>query len=158
MTSTDDTGVVTLPAPPENGSRHGLRRVVSVGLVAVLAAALTTTLVAALAGAAGVDFEIADGSETIPLGGFTTVTAVFALVGVVIAVALQRWSDHPARRFVQITVPLTVISLVPPFLAGGSGASASTVTTLVTLHLVAAAVMIPTLARSLHGPTIDRSA
>jgi hypothetical protein len=44
-------------------------------------------------------------------------------------------------------VSLTAISLVPPFL---SGADTGTTATLLGLHLVAAAVMIPTLARSLR--------
>jgi hypothetical protein len=47
-------------------------------------------------------------------------------------------------------VTLTGLSLVPPFLAG---ADAATVTTLLGLHLVAAAVMIPALARSLRTRT-----
>ncbi|MBE1603443.1 hypothetical protein HEB94_000291 [Actinopolymorpha pittospori] len=47
-------------------------------------------------------------------------------------------------------VPLTAISLVPPLL---SGANTATTTALVVLHLVPAAVMIPTLARSLRTRT-----
>ena len=45
---------------------------------------------------------------------------------------------------------LTAISLVPPLL---SGASTATTTALLALHLVAATVMIPTLARSLRTRT-----
>ena len=75
------------------------------------------------------------------------VTGFFSLVGVVIAVALLRWSAHPARRFVWTAVSLTAISLVPPLL---SGASTGTITTLVVLHLVAATVMIPALVRGLR--------
>ena len=45
---------------------------------------------------------------------------------------------------------LTVISLVPPLL---SAANAATTTALIALHLVAAAVMVPTLARSLRTRT-----
>jgi hypothetical protein len=44
-------------------------------------------------------------------------------------------------------VALTAISLIPPLLAG---ANAATTTALLALHLVPAAVMIPTLARSLR--------
>jgi len=71
-------------------------------------------------------------------------------VGTVIAVALLRWSAHPAARFVWTAVSLTVISLVPPLL---SGADPATTTALVGLHLVAATVMIPTLTRSLRTRT-----
>ena len=45
---------------------------------------------------------------------------------------------------------LTAISFVPPLL---SGADTATVAALVALHLVAATVMIPTLARSLRTRT-----
>jgi len=110
---------------------------------------VATTLAAALAYAIGVDFEIPDGGEAIPLSGFAVMTGVFSAVGVVIAAALLRWSARPAERFVQTAVTLTAISFVPPLL---SGADATTVTTLLGLHLVPAAVMIPTLARSLRKP------
>ncbi len=103
-------------------------------------------LVAALARAVGVDFEVPEGGETIPLPGFATATCFFSVVGIALAAALRRWSARPAQRFVQTAVTLTAISLVPPLL---SGADAATTLTLLALHLVAAAVMIPALARSL---------
>jgi hypothetical protein len=117
--------------------------------LAVLAAMAATTLGAALARALGVDFQIPAGGETIPLPGVAVLTGIFSSVGVVLAVALRRWSSRPAARFVAMTVPLTVISLVPPFLVG---ASAATVAALVTLHLIAAAVVIPVLTRRLRQP------
>ncbi|WP_436532185.1 DUF6069 family protein [Actinoplanes sp. HUAS TT8] len=114
---------------------------------ATVAAVVVTTLAAALARAAGVDFEVPDGGETIPVPGFAVVTGFFAVLGVVIAVALRRWSSNPARRFLWIAVPLTVISLVPPLLVGANGA---TIAALLGLHLVAAAIMIPALTRALR--------
>jgi predicted MFS family arabinose efflux permease len=75
------------------------------------------------------------------------ITGLCSGVGVVIAGALLRWSARPARRFVWIAGSLTVVSLVPPLLSGGDTA---TVATLVGLHLVAATVMIPVLARTLR--------
>ncbi|MFF3444486.1 DUF6069 family protein [Streptosporangium sp. NPDC002721] len=150
MNSMNDTGVVAGPAPGRTGRPHRLRGLAGTGFVATLAAMAATTLAAALAQAAGVDFEIPDGGETIPLPGFAVVTGFFSVVGVVIAVALLRWSARPAERFVWTAVSLTAISLIPPFL---SGANAATVTALLGLHLVPAAVMIPTLARSLRART-----
>jgi len=129
------------------GPTHQLRGLAGTGLVATLAATVVTTGAAALARAAGVDFEVPDGGETIPLPGFAVVTGFFSVVGTVIAVALLRWSARPAERFVWTAVSLTAISLVPPFL---SGADAASVTALLGLHLVAAAVMVPTLARGLR--------
>jgi hypothetical protein len=78
------------------------------------------------------------------------VTGFFSVVGIVIAAALLRWSARPAERFVQAAVTLTAISLVPPLL---SEANTATTTALLALHLVAAAVMIPTLARALRTRT-----
>jgi Family of unknown function (DUF6069) len=123
-----------------------MRRLAVTGLLAVPVAVVVTTVTAALARAAGVDFELPDGGEAIPLAGFAVVTGVFSVVGVILAVAFQRWSARPAERFRWTTVALTAISLVPPFL---TGANTATVTTLVGLHLVPAAVMISALARSL---------
>ena len=133
---------------------HPLRGLVGVGLTATLATVLATTLAAALAQAAGVDLVVAD-DETIPLSGIAVVTSVFSVVGVVIAVALLRWSARPAERFVRTAVPLTAISLVPPAISGAGPATAGT---LAGLHLVAAAVMIPALARGLRVRTAHRSA
>ena len=129
------------------GCEHRFRRLAGTGLVATLAAVAATTLAAALAQAVGVDFELPDGGETIPLPGFAVVTAFFSVVGVVIAAALLRWSARPAERFVWTAGSLTALSLVAPFL---SGADTATITALLGLHLVAATVMIPALARSLH--------
>lgn len=118
------------------------------GLLAALAAMVATALAAALAQAIGVDFEIPDGGETIPLPGFAVVTGFFSVVGIVIAVVLRRWSTRPAERFLWTAVSLTAISLIPPLV---SGAASTTVATLLGLHLVAAAVMVPALARSLRA-------
>ena len=123
-----------------------MKRLAITGLLAGVAAVVATTIAAALARAVGVDFEISDGADAIPVSGIAFVTGVFSVVGVVIAVALLRWSARPAEQFVWTAVSLTAISLIPPFLAG---ADAGTTSALIGLHLIAATVMIPTLARSL---------
>jgi hypothetical protein len=123
-----------------------VRGLVGAGVGATLAAVVATALAAAAARALGVDFEVRDG-ETIPVSGVAVVTGFFCLVGVGLAAALLRWSARPAERFVRSAVTLTALSLVPPFL---SGADAATVATLLGLHLVAATVMIPALARGLR--------
>ena len=150
MNSMNDTRVVAGPASGKTSHTHRLRGLAGTGLIATLAAMVATTLAAALAQAVGVDFEVPDGGETIPLAGFAVVTGIFSVVGVVIAVALLRWSARPAKRFVWTTVSLTAISLVAPLL---SGANTATTTALLGLHLVPAMVMIPTLARSLRTRT-----
>ena len=150
MNTMNDTGLVAGPASGQTSHTHRLRGLAGTGLLATVAAMLATTLAAALARAVGVDFEIPDGGETIPLPGFAVVSGFFSVVGIVIAVALLRWSARPAGRFVQTAVTLTAISFVPPLL---SGADAATTAALVGLHLVPASVMIPTLAQSLRSRT-----
>jgi hypothetical protein len=150
MNNASDAGVVADPASGRASYAHRVRGLASTGFIATLAAMVATTLTAALARAAGVDFEIPDGGETIPLSGFAVVTGFFSVVGVVIAAALLRWSARPAERFVWTAVSLTAISLVPPLI---SGATTATITALIGLHLVAATVMIPSLSRSLRTPT-----
>jgi hypothetical protein len=134
---------------------HRFRGLAGLGLLAALTAVATTTLAAALAGAAGVDFEVPDGGETIPLAGFAVVTGFFSIVGVVLALGLLRWSARPAERFGWTAAALTAISLVPPVV---SGASAATIAVLLGLHLVPAAVMIPALTRSLRARSRDQGA
>ena len=150
MNSMNDTGVVAGPASGQTSYIERLRMLAVTGFIAALAAMVATTLAAALAQAVGVDFQVPDGGETIPLSGFAVVTGFFSVVGIVIAVALLRWSARPAERFVWTAVSLTVISLVPPLL---SEAAPATAVALIGLHLVAATVMIPTLARSLRART-----
>ena len=147
MNSMQDSGVVTGLASGKTSHTHPFRGLAVTGFIAALAAMVATTLAAALAEAVGVDFEIPEGGEAIPLSGFAVVTGLFSVVGVVIAVALLRWSARPAERFVWTAVSLTSISLVPPLLCG---ATSATTIALLGLHLVAATVMIPALARSLR--------
>jgi hypothetical protein len=147
MNSMNDPGVVADPASARTSRAARLRGLVVTGLIATLAAMVATTLAAALARAAGVDFEVPHGGETIPLPGFAVVTGFFSVIGVAIALAFLRWSARPAQRFVWTAVSLTAISFVPPLF---SGANTATITALIGLHLVAATVMIPTMSRSLR--------
>ncbi|MGH3386508.1 MAG: DUF6069 family protein [Nocardioidaceae bacterium] len=117
------------------------------GGLATVAAVVATSVVAAVAKAVGVDFELPDGGASMPWTGVALMTGIFSVVGIVIAAAFRRWSAHPAKRFITTTVTLTAISLLPPFLVD---ANAPTVTALLLIHLVAAAVMIPALTRALE--------
>lgn len=149
MSSTIEDGVVAAPARGRTSRTRRLRGLAGTGLAATVAATAVTTLAAALTQAVGVDFAV-DGGERTPLSGIAVVTGFFSSVGVVIAAALLRWSARPVERFVWTAVSLTAISLVPPVL---HGADTATVTALIGLHLVAATVMIPSVARSLRTRT-----
>lgn len=68
-------------------------------------------------------------------------------VGVLLAKALQRWSARPARTFVAATVVMTALSVVPDF--STSGITTASRLVLALTHLVAAAIVIPAVARRL---------
>ena len=121
---------VAAPASGRTGSRHPLRRIAVTGLVATLAAMVATAVAAALARAVGVDFEVPEGGETIPVTGVAVVTGVLSLVGTVIAAALLRWSARPAERFLRTAVTLTVVSVVPPVLSGANASTTGSRTTM----------------------------
>ena len=118
--------------------------IVRTGLGAPAGAAAAPTAVAAAGNAAGVSLDI-DG-QPIPLLGFAQLTALFALLGVALAIALARKAQHARTTFVRTTVALTALSLIPDLLIN---AEASTTALLMTTHLVAAAIVIPAIARRL---------
>ncbi len=114
------------------------------GVAAAAVASVATTTAAALGHAAGISLDM--GGEPIPVLGFGTLTAVFSLVGLVIAAVLSRWARHPQATFVRTTVLLTAVSLVPDAIAD---AGSSTKALLMLTHLIAAAIVIPAVARRL---------
>jgi len=85
--------------------------------------------------------------ETIPLAGFAQMTFIGAVLGGIIVAVLNRHSSEPRRRFLQTAVVLTTLSCVPsiafPSAAAPSWRWSST-------HLVAAAIIVPVLARQAH--------
>lgn len=114
------------------------------GLLAGLVAAVATTTVVMVARAA--DVPVAVQGEQIPLAGFAQLTLVATVIGIVIARVLSTRARHPRHTFMVATVALTAVSLVPDVLADATTASRLT---LGLTHLVAAAIVIPTLAKRL---------
>jgi hypothetical protein len=110
-------------------------------LVAAGAGALVTAA-AAIAHAAGVSFAVE--GEMIPLAGFAQLTVVGAVIGGVLLAVLNRRSRSARRRFLQVTAALTALSCVPSIAWPDD---AATKVALVALHLAAAAVIVPVLAR-----------
>jgi hypothetical protein len=139
MTVTPATDAVTTSTRTD--ARAGLWRI---GLVATVVAAAATTVVAAIASAADVPLAI-DGEE-IPIPGFATMTALWSVVGIVLAWAMGRWAPRPRATFVTTTVVLTLVSFLPAVTADTD--TATSVVLCVT-HVVAAAVVIPMLASRL---------
>jgi len=114
------------------------------GVLATVAASAATPVVAATATVAGISLDV--GGAPIPVLGFGTLTAFFSLIGVVLAVVMARVARHARSTFVRTTVVLTALSFVPDLIAP---AAPSTKVLLMLTHLVAAAIVIPTIARRL---------
>jgi hypothetical protein len=114
-------------------------------VIAGLSASAATSVVAAVAHAAGVSLNI--NGEPIPVSGFATLTLLFTTVGFGLAVAVRRWAGNPRRTFIRTTVALTALSFLPDLLV--SGAAAETRVSLMVTHLVAAAMFIPAIASRL---------
>jgi hypothetical protein len=112
------------------------------GVASAVVAAAVTTVLASVAAAAGVSFADHTG-ESIPLAAFPQLTLVFSLLGVGLAALTARKARRPRSTFIRTTVALTVLSYVPDLTFGFDAASAAT---LITLHTVAAAIVVPTLA------------
>ena len=111
------------------------------GVAAAVVASVATTVLAAVASAAGVSFADSTGAS-IPIAGFAQLTLIFSLVGVGIAAVMARKARRPRSTFVR-TVALTALSFVPDLTFGFDVGSAAT---LIALHIVAAAIVVPTLA------------
>ncbi|MDT4989903.1 MAG: hypothetical protein QOI74_3997 [Micromonosporaceae bacterium] len=116
------------------------------GLAAAAAASAATMTVAAAGHAAGISLNL--GGAPIPVTGFGVLTAVFSMVGLVLAVVLAYKARAPRRTFLRTTVVLTVLSLIPDVIAD---AGPATKVLLIATHLVAAAIVVPAVARRLAG-------
>jgi hypothetical protein len=116
------------------------------GVLATAIACAATPLVAAAGHAVGVSLDV--GGAPIPVLGFGTLTAFFSLIGVVLAVVMSRVARHRHSTFVRTTVVLTVLSFVPDLIAP---AAPATKALLMLTHVVAAAIVIPVVARKLSS-------
>ena len=127
------------------------RPVWKVGALATLTGAIVTEAFSLAARAIDIPMKAADpGAEAakdIPVGGFAMAVVMWAAVGILLAVALARWARRPARTFVITTVTLTALSLVGPAVA--THTETATRVVLAVAHVVAAAVVIPPIARRL---------
>ena len=133
--------------PSVQPTRPSTRRLVRSGALAGAIAAVCTTLVAAIASAADVSLDVDD--TAIPIPAFAWWTLVGAALGVVLARLLRE-----RRRFVVVTTAAVGLSLVPAIAAPDDTATRAV---LVGAHLLAAAIIIPTLSHQLIAVDNDRS-
>jgi len=137
------------PTPHEpivQSTRPSTRRLARSGALAGAIAAVCTTVVAVIASAAGVSLDI--NAEAIPIPAFAWLTIVGAALGVVLARLLRE-----RRRFVIVAMVATGLSLIPAIAAPDDNATKAV---LVGTHLLAAAIIIPTLSRRLTAANNDR--
>jgi hypothetical protein len=134
---------VTTTAPAKPLTTGGL---ITGGLTAAAVAAAATSTVAAAGEFAGISLVV--NGAPIPVSGFAVLTVIFSVVGLVLALVLARTARRPRTAFVRTTVVLTGLSLVRDVLGD---ASAATKILLMLTHLVAAAIVIPAVARRLSA-------
>jgi amino acid transporter len=142
MSTTTQVPTTTVVTAPTTTPTTDKKPVWKHGVAAAVAASVATTVLAAVASAAGVSFADSTGAS-IPVAAFAQLTLVFSLVGVGLAAVLARKARRPRSTFVKTTVALTVLSFVPDLTVGFDGPTAAT---LIALHTVAAAIVVPTLA------------
>jgi hypothetical protein len=134
----------TVPATYAPAAAPTVGSLLLAGSAATVAAAAATALVAAGGQALGVSLDMSGAS--IPTSGFAVMTVIFSVLGLVIAAALRRFARHPRTAWIRTTVALIVLSFVPDLLADAAG---STKVLLMLTHVVAAAIVIPAIARRL---------
>jgi hypothetical protein len=138
------TTAQTTTPDPTAGAAPTLGSMLLAGSAATVAAAVATSAVAAAGQAVGISTAIA--GAPIPVSGFAVLTAIFSVLGLVIATALRRFARRPRTAWIRTTVVLTVLSFVPDVLAD---ATLATKALLILTHVVAAAIVIPVVARRL---------
>jgi len=138
---TASTATITTSATPTTAVRPSLWKP---GLLAGLVAAAATTTIVVVARAA--DVPVAIQGEQIPLAAFAQLTLIATVVGIVIARVLSTRARHPRQTFVTTALALTAVSLVPDVVVDATTASKLV---LFLTHLVAAAIVLPTLAKRL---------
>ncbi|MET1074976.1 MAG: DUF6069 family protein [Umezawaea sp.] len=119
-----------------------------------LVAACAVEIYGLLADAVGVPMRAgnvgADTTEPITAGMFAMGTCISVFWGTVLAVLLARFAATPARTYLRTTLVLTALSMAGPLAAGGD-TPWQTRLMLCLAHLLAAAVVIPAVTRSLRA-------
>ena len=137
------TTTTTASAPTSSLSRTTI--------IVAAAGATATTLAAAAMRAAGVHLAAGGG---IPLAAFAQFTFLGAVLGGLLVAVLNRRSTLPRRRFIQIAATFTALSFLAPGLGGDDIASKIG---LIAIHLLAATIVVPVLARQTHAALSHRS-
>jgi hypothetical protein len=148
MTTTLNTTTAT-----KTQTRAPFGKLLLVNLGATVVAAVAAEAWVAIMRAAGVELRVGDpfgdasSAMALPTGACATSIVMCMVLGTAIA-ALVNWkARRPAYTYVVVASVLTFISLGAPLVAAGT--SAGMKFTLVVAHLIAAAVIVPVVARCL---------
>ncbi len=137
--------LTTVPSTTATQQATRTQPVWKAGLAAGLVASVATTAVAVVARA--IDIPVADrAGESIPILGFAQMTLLCTAIGILLARVIGRRSSNPRALFTKVALVLTALSFVPDLTLD---AGTATKVTLMVTHVVAAAIVIPTLARRL---------
>ena len=128
-------------------------RLLLVNLGATVAAGAAAEAWVAIMRAAGVELRVGDpfgdasSAMALPTGACATSIVMCMVLGTALAVGLNWKARRPAHTYVVVACTLTFVSLGAPLVAAGTNAGSKF--TLIVAHLIAAAVIIPLVARCL---------
>lgn len=146
MTTTQLTATVPVV---HRSARPRIRSVLAGSVAGSFAAAAVLVAYGAAAIAAHGPMHVGHAADAVPITAASFAIGVLfsSFFGTVLAVALARWAKHPARTFQRAAIALTVVSLYAPFTAQTDTATRFY---LAVGHVVAAAIVIPVIVRSLR--------
>jgi hypothetical protein len=141
--------------PIEQVTRRNLSTATSsrgIRLIAMVAAAIATSLVWLIANALGVDFALRASGNSMKVGLPAVVGFTLAITGIGWAVLalLERYTRRPATLWTRLAVTVFVLSVIPIF---AEHATTGTRIALVLIHASVAAILIPLLRRSARATT-----
>jgi len=128
-------------------------RLLLVNLGATVAAGAAAEAWVAIMRAAGVELRVGDpfgdasSAMALPTGACATSIVMCMVLGTALAVGLNWKARRPAHTYVVVACTLTFVSLGAPLVAAGTNVGSKF--TLIVAHLIAAAVIIPLVARCL---------
>lgn len=147
------TAIATRSVLTNATSRVPFRALVRTNVIATAFAAAATETLTATVRATGVHLAVGDPGGTaasvVPLDpGACAITVAMCMVfGTAIAALINRRSSRPARTYRITASTLVLVSLVAPLTAAAT--ATSTKLTLIAVHLVAAAIIVPLVGRRL---------
>ena len=109
-------------------------------------AAVAVEGVVAIANAVGPDVRLQ--GEAMPAGGCAIGVLMCMVPAIALLAGLRRWAANPARSWLRATVVLTALSVVPDLTVPDTAVASRL--TLMAAHLVAAAIIVPAVARALR--------